>query len=150
MFSPQAWGVATGRHSVTTHFGVARPIVGYGCWWWWRSLLIVCHRRNIAFTSHRVTTCGVRNIIHWNMNLTALYNTWSSRSEHLVVCATAQFGKRLNCILCALLTSVDCWWHTASTVTVKFEVYIAVLLKIQMFWDVILSLVSGSWHLQWL
>lgn len=55
MFSPQAWGVATGRHLVATDFGIACPIVGYGCWWW--SLLVICHRCNIAFASHRVTTC---------------------------------------------------------------------------------------------
>lgn len=58
MFSPQARGVATGQHSVTMDFIIACPIVGYGCWWWWWSRLVVCHRCDIAFASHRVTTCG--------------------------------------------------------------------------------------------
>lgn len=58
MFSPQARGVATGQHLVMTDFVIACPIVGYGCWWWWWLLFVICHRCDIAFASHRVTTCG--------------------------------------------------------------------------------------------
>lgn len=57
MLSPQARGKATGRHSVTTDFSIARSIGGCDCWWWWRSLLIIYCSCNVAFTSHRITTC---------------------------------------------------------------------------------------------
>lgn len=56
MLSPQARGKATGRHSVTTDFSIARSIGGCDCWWWWRSLLIIYCSCNVAFTSHRITT----------------------------------------------------------------------------------------------
>lgn len=72
MLSPQARGVATGQHLVTVDFVIACPIVGYGCCWWWWSLLVICHRCDIAFTSHRVTTCGCGRFLLSVLNGTRL------------------------------------------------------------------------------